>query len=133
MKLYIETENNQIKNHPAFEENLIQAFGLIPNNWVLFERIEQPIFNVYQLYEGVTYEWLDGIVKDVHHVRNMTNEEKLAKQNEIKESWNNDGFKSWVFDEATCSFEAPIKYPNDGLNYYWDEVTTSWIENNSKG
>ena len=29
MKLYIEAENNQPKNHPAFEDNLIQAFGQI--------------------------------------------------------------------------------------------------------
>jgi hypothetical protein len=33
MKLYIETENGWVKNHPAFENNLLEAFGSIPENW----------------------------------------------------------------------------------------------------
>lgn len=89
MKFYIETENGQLKNHPAFEENLLQAFGSIPANWIPFERIEQPIVDIYEVYEGVTYEWIDGIVKDVHHVRAMTNEEKIAKDAQIKQSLSN--------------------------------------------
>lgn len=89
MKLYIETENGQIKNHPALEENLLQAFDTIPANWVLFERIEQPIVNIYEVYEGVTYEFIDGIVKDVHHVRLMTNEEKAIKDAEIEQYLSN--------------------------------------------
>jgi VIT1/CCC1 family predicted Fe2+/Mn2+ transporter len=86
MKLYIETENNQIKNHPAFEENLMQAFGTIPANWVSFERIEQSVLDIYEVYEGVTYEWVDGIVKDVHHVRAMTDEEKAIKDAQLEEA-----------------------------------------------
>lgn len=86
MKLYIETENNQIKNHPAFEENLMQAFGAIPANWVPFERVEQPVLDIYEVYEGVTYELIDGIVKDVHHVRAMTEEEKTTKDAQLAEA-----------------------------------------------
>ena len=37
-------------------------------------------------------------------------------------------FESWVLDEETCQWEAPVAYPTDGKNYYWDEPTTSWIE-----
>lgn len=37
-------------------------------------------------------------------------------------------FESWVFDEVTLSWKAPVAYPNDGKRYYWDEPTTSWIE-----
>lgn len=86
MKLYIETENNQIKNHPAFEDNLMQAFGAIPANWVPFERIEKPTIGTYEVYEGVTYEWVNGIVKDVHSVRAMTEEEKTTKDTELAEA-----------------------------------------------
>jgi len=35
---------------------------------------------------------------------------------------------SWVLDEETCQWEAPVAYPTDGKNYLWDEPTTSWIE-----
>ena len=51
MNLYIETENGQPKNHPAFEDNLIQAFGDIPEHWVPFERIERPQLGVYEVFD----------------------------------------------------------------------------------
>jgi len=35
---------------------------------------------------------------------------------------------SWVLDEATCLWEAPIDYPADGKMYTWDEPTTDWRE-----
>ena len=38
--LYIQIENNQPINHPATEENLLQAFGSIPSNWSPFKRIK---------------------------------------------------------------------------------------------
>ena len=36
-------------------------------------------------------------------------------------------FPSWILDENTCSYEAPIKYPNDGKRYKWNEATQTWI------
>ena len=35
---------------------------------------------------------------------------------------------SWVLDEDTCIYEAPVPYPTDDLMYSWDEDTTSWVE-----
>jgi hypothetical protein len=37
-------------------------------------------------------------------------------------------FASWVLDEATCLWNAPVPYPADGKRYAWDEATTSWVE-----
>ena len=40
-------------------------------------------------------------------------------------------YPSWVLNETTCRFEAPIAYPADGSrekNYEWNEETTSWDE-----
>jgi hypothetical protein len=37
-------------------------------------------------------------------------------------------FPSWVLDEQTCRWEAPIAYPSDGKYYRWNEATQSWIE-----
>ncbi len=127
MNLYIETENGLPKNHPAYEENLLQAFEKIPAHWVSFIRVEQPVIDVYEVYEGVTYEWFDGIVKDVHHVRAMTSEEKTAKQNQVKIDWDNH-FPSWVFNEDSCSFASPVPYPQDDNFYQWDESIINWVE-----
>lgn len=35
-------------------------------------------------------------------------------------------FESWLLDEFSCLWMAPIPYPSDGLDYYWDESTQSW-------
>lgn len=37
-------------------------------------------------------------------------------------------FASWVMDETTCRWTAPVAAPDDGKLYRWDEETTSWIE-----
>ena len=38
-------------------------------------------------------------------------------------------FLSWVLNEETCLWEAPIPMPSIGI-YSWDESTTSWVEVN---
>ena len=35
---------------------------------------------------------------------------------------------SWVLNEETCQWEAPIPYPEDGATYFWDEESTDWVE-----
>jgi hypothetical protein len=35
-------------------------------------------------------------------------------------------FESWVLDEATCLWVAPLPYPEDGGNYTWNEELFSW-------
>ena len=35
-------------------------------------------------------------------------------------------FESWLLDEETCTWQAPIPYPNDGIIYNWDEELGDW-------
>jgi len=37
-------------------------------------------------------------------------------------------FPSWVLNNTTWTWEAPVAMPTDGKAYNWDEATTSWIE-----
>ena len=37
-------------------------------------------------------------------------------------------FPSWILNNQTWLWEAPVPYPNDGKLYRWDEDTTSWVE-----
>ena len=132
MELFIRIKDGVPFEHPILSENFRAAFPKIdvnnlPSKFALFERVAPPSLGVYEVYEGATYEWFDGVVKDVHHVREMTEQEKTKKQNEVKTYWAENGFASWVFNEETCAFNAPIPYPDDGQKYRWDEETTSWI------
>lgn len=36
-------------------------------------------------------------------------------------------YASWVLDEDTCLWEAPVTYPTDDNNYSWDENSQNWI------
>jgi hypothetical protein len=35
-------------------------------------------------------------------------------------------FYSWLLDEDTCQWQAPVPYPTDDLMYEWDEELTDW-------
>jgi hypothetical protein len=43
-------------------------------------------------------------------------------------------FPSWVLDEQTCIWNAPVPMPADAGQgdppkfYTWDEATTNWVE-----
>jgi len=35
-------------------------------------------------------------------------------------------YESWILNENTCLWEAPVPYPNDGKIYFWNEETQNW-------
>jgi hypothetical protein len=36
-------------------------------------------------------------------------------------------FNSWVLNESTCQWDAPVAMPTDDKMYSWDEATTNWV------
>ena len=136
MNLYIDTENSTIKNHPAFENNLIQAFGSVPAHWETFIRVERPILGVYELMtaEEPTYEKVDGVWTDVWHKRDMTAEEKTAKQQDVITAFNDrdqaSNWSAWTLDEATCTMQPPIPRPEpvEGKIVFWCGADANWKE-----
>lgn len=37
-------------------------------------------------------------------------------------------YLSWIFNETTLDWEAPVPYPTDGKDYVWDESIQNWVE-----
>ena len=35
-------------------------------------------------------------------------------------------YNSWILNENTCQWEAPVTYPDDGENYTWNETSKTW-------
>jgi|TARA_R100000995_G_scaffold61243_1_gene31207 hypothetical protein len=35
-------------------------------------------------------------------------------------------FASWILNETTCDWEAPVVKPDDGQKYLWNEETKQW-------
>jgi len=139
MKLYIETENGVTKNHPAFEDNIMQAFGAIPEHWEPFTRVERPVPTTYQVLESdePVYAKVDGVWTDVWTVRDMTDEEKAAKQQAVRDAFNAreqaENWSAWTLDEATCVMVPPVPRPDldetkisQGIMTFWCGADNTW-------
>lgn len=139
MNLYIETENGIPKNHPALENNLIQAFGAIPAHWEPFIRVERPTTGIYQVLESdeVVYAKVDGVWTDVWSVRELTAEEKAAKQQAVRDDFNDqpqaENWSAWILDDATCTMVPPIPRPEPdqtkldaGIRTFWCGADNNW-------
>jgi len=90
LELYIQIRDGQPFEHPIFADNFREAFPDVdtenlPDTFAKFIRVDQPVPDTYEVYEGVTYQWVDGAVKDVHSVRPMTDEERAAKDVKLAE------------------------------------------------
>lgn len=88
-ELYIQIRDGKPFEHPIFADNFRDAFpdidvNNLPETFAKFVRIPQPSIGMYEVYEGVSYEWDGPIVKDVHHVRPMTEEERSACISELE-------------------------------------------------
>lgn len=139
MNLYIETENGQTKNHPAFEDNLLQAFGSIPSHWEPFARVERPVPGIYEVLESEmpTYQKVNGVWTDVWSVRELTAEEKTAKQQAVRDAFDAreqaENWSAWTLDEATCTMQPPIPRPapdqtklDQGIFTFWCGADNNW-------
>ncbi len=84
MELFIRIVDGQPFEHPITGENFRQAFpdvdtNNLPSEFARFERVEIPLLGEYEVYESTDYATVDGVCKDVHRIRLMTDEEKITK------------------------------------------------------
>lgn len=82
--LFIRIKDGQPFEHPIFGDNFRDAFpdvdpDNLPPEFARFERIPQPVAELFEVVEGPVYQWVDGVVKDVWTTRPMTSEEKAEK------------------------------------------------------
>lgn len=139
MKLYIQIENGQPVNHPALEDNLIEALGGVPDNWEPFNRVERPTPKLYEIVDPdtPTYQKIDGVWADVWTLRNMTDAEKAAHQQAVIDGFNtrdqSENWSAWTLDEATCAMVPPIPRPeidqsklDQGIATYWCGADNNW-------
>lgn len=144
MNLYIETKDGRPVNHPAFEDNLIQAFGSVPSHWEPFTRVERPVLGVHEVLDSEipTYEKVNGTWTDVWSVREMTTEEKeIFRQNKIKkikDMWSRieqaENWSAWIFNEDSMEYEPPIPRPMPDQSKLDQRIFTYWCgaDNNWK-
>lgn len=139
MKLYIQIKDGLPVNHPALEDNLIDALGDIPDDWEPFIRIEDPTIsnsNIVLTQSDPTYENVDGIWQDVWHYRDKTTEEIQQEKNLtielLHQQWQSqpysNNFSAWTFDEEYMVWNPPFAKPKDGKFYRWSGKENNWKE-----
>jgi hypothetical protein len=126
MELFIQIREGQPYEHPIFADNFQQAFPNIdlnnlPPEFARFERVPQPISNVYEVVEGPTYQWIDGKVKDVWAVRPMTDAEREVKTQQLIDGAYSmrDFYKTLAQQKIN---EAPTDQARQAWTHYLDEL-----------
>jgi len=138
--LYIQIENGQTIDHPLTEENILQNYGSIPENFEPFTRASLPTLNEFQVFEieKTTYQKVNNVWTDVWSVRDMTDSEKAEKiKNNYLSVWNANpqvsNWSTWTYDYVTQKMQPPIPRPepdqtkiNAGIKTVWCGADNNW-------
>lgn len=90
LELYIQIRDGEPYEHPIFADNFKLAFpevdvnNLPKDKFARFIRVLLPALSAYEIHEGSVYAWDNDVVKDVHIIRQMTDEERAAKTAELE-------------------------------------------------
>lgn len=119
MEFVIQIKDGMPFEHPIAVDNFLEAFpnktleSLSPD-FAEFQRIPCPSL-VYATLNSPypSYEWENGIVKDVWDITEMSAEEKAAKIADAKAQPHPEG---WTFNEDLCLWEINLNAPGSSPN-----------------
>jgi len=150
MELFIRIQDGTTVGHPIMGDNFAQAFPEIDKNnlppqFARFVRVERPALGVYDVMvaDEPTYQQVDGVWTDVWSVREMTAEEKAARQQAVRDAFNSreqaENWSAWALDEATCTMQPPIPRPeldqtkiDAGVMTFWCGADNNWKDTPAK-
>jgi hypothetical protein len=130
MELFIKCIDQTPIGHPVTLENLLMVYPNFdtaqpPDGYIKFNRAAVPATSSPFIIYECRYDVQGSQCNETYVSRLMTNEEKQSLFLEMQQS---KPFPSWILNQETCNWEAPILYPADNNNkYQWSEQTQSWI------
>ena len=106
MELFIKIVDGQPFEHPMLGDNFRQAFpdvdvNNLPPEFARFERVERPVVKYSQIAVGPVYQWVDGIVKDVWVVQELSGD-ALAEKIQTKTRQFNQYRQNMILVAQTC-------------------------------
>ena len=137
MDLRIKVIDGEVIEHPVTVVNLNYCFGMeIPPEYVPFYKEGMPSIGVYEVCvqpSTYTYDPETNTVTESWTVRDMTAEEKKAKQDNIKTIFFDKDhpthtWTSWTFDEETCTMKAPEPAPEPAKEESAQGIGFNWVE-----
>ena len=126
------------------QENIVIAVNIVHNNELLVDGVESEqkgvdfLNNLYKtndVWKQTSYNTKGGVHKlgetplrknyaGTGYTYDETRDAFIPPKTVDKES--KEVYASWILNEDTCLWEAPIAEPDDDLLYVWNEETTSW-------
>ena len=120
------------------QENIVIAVNIVHNNELLVDGVEDEqkgidfLNNLYKTndtWKQTSYNTRGGVhvlggtplrknYAGIGYTYDETRDAFIAPQ----------PYNSWILNEDTCIWEAPVAYPDDDKLYEWNEETTSWDE-----
>jgi hypothetical protein len=135
MNLYIRIQDGQPFEHPLFESNVKEVWpdidlNNLPSNLVRFERVQPPVPGSFEVLDGFTYELVDGIYKDVWHLRPMNDSERQDQIARFTESLN--AGRTYLLQEANKKLESATEAQKQYWQGYITELTNYTPEDITK-
>lgn len=141
MRFFIRIKDGQPVDHPISEDNFCHAFPQIdvnnlPEEFAEFVRVEPPVLGPYEKSQSVSYQKVGSVWTDVFVSEQMTQEEKLAKQNLVKEIWSQAKFDSCQYlgfsESHNSTFRCHLSCSGDHSgppinSWVFDEETCSFV------
>jgi hypothetical protein len=117
MAHFAKVENGKVVQVIVAEQDFIDS-GVVGHGWV--QTSYNTRGNVHYGQDGQPDGGvaLRGNYAGIGYVYDVANDVFYAPQ----------PFPSWILNNQTWLWEAPVPYPNDDKLYRWDEDTTSWVE-----
>lgn len=121
MELYIQIRDGQPYEHPILGDNFREAFPDVdvqnlPPQFAKFVRIPQPRISAFEVNEGFSYKWTDGVVHDFWHIRPMTPEERAPVEARLQSELD------------TFLADLKVRVQNEIANAKTDEIRQAWQE-----
>ncbi len=109
------------------ENNLVLEVNCLDNNELLVDGVEVEAKGIafLTMWSGGYYNWkqtsYNGNFRKnyagIGYIYDSTRDAFIAPK----------PYPSWLLDEQTCQWVAPIPMPDDEKPYNWDENTISWV------
>lgn len=129
----IDDDHNTV-GYPILKSNLHYIPNIdvenLPPDIVRLEKAEPRIKDLFEVDMGVSYQYDNGIVREVINYRDMTHDEMNETIEKIKtEFYEVTGYNSWNFSMEDKVMMPPIPYPGseDSIYVYeWNEPNVRW-------
>lgn len=137
LNLFIQVRDGLPINHPAYELNLLDAFGKVPDDWEPFIRVPNPAAensSILLTHPEPVYRKIDGVWQDVWFYRDKTAEELESERQarlapviaQFARHPYAHNFTAWVLNEDLLRYEPPIPRPSGPGLYRWSGPDNNW-------